>query len=331
MTKDQNTINPKSSIELPSFLDGGRVRKDRCAVILAGGEGSRLRSLTWMIAGDDRPKQFCPIIDGRTLLDVTLERVRTGIAPENTYFSLTAKHECYYRGSLCDIPASRRIVQPENKGTAPAVLYSLMRIAVERPDATVAFFPSDHFFTDDEGFMGQVDSAFHAAALNPDSVVLLGIEPDKAETSYGWIEPAKSLFGGEARSFSRVERFWEKPSATVAERLMSSGCLWNSFVMVGRVDAFLEMFRECLPGMFRMFNISRPFFGQEPEKAIVRSIYAWIKETNFSSEVLERAVEKLMVMRVADVGWTDLGEPQRVLGALSDLGIRPEWTPAMAA
>lgn len=316
--------------EFPGFV-GVQNGSARCAVILAGGEGSRLRSLTWAIAGDDRPKQFCPIIDGKTLLDVTRDRVRMSIGPENVYFSLTAKHERYYRASLCEIPASRRIVQPENKGTAPAILYSLMRIAVDRPDAMVAFFPSDHFFADDGSFMEQVDSAFQAAALNPDSVVLLGIEPDQAETSYGWIEPAKSLFGGEARSFSRVERFWEKPSATVAERLMSSGCLWNSFVMVGRADAFLALFRERLPGIFRMFNISRPFFGQEPEKAIVRSIYAWIKETNFSSDVLERAVENLMVMRVADVGWTDLGEPQRVLGTLSDLGICPEWATAMAA
>lgn len=316
--------------EFPGLVGAQKVG-ERCAVILAGGEGARLRSLTRAIAGDDRPKQFCPIIDGRTLLDVTRDRVRMGIAPENIFFSLTAKHERYYRASLCDVPAARRIVQPENKGTAPAILYSLMRIAVERPNATVAFFPSDHFFADDEGFMEQVDSAFHAAALNPDSVVLLGIEPDKAESSYGWIEPAKSLFGAEARSFSRVERFWEKPSAAIADRLMSTGCLWNSFVMVGRVDAFLAMFREHLPGMFRMFNISRPYFGHEPEKAIVRSIYAWIKETNFSSEVLERAVEKLMVMRVADVDWTDLGEPQRVLGTLSDLGLYPEWATAVAA
>jgi mannose-1-phosphate guanylyltransferase len=179
--------------------------------------------------------------------------------------------------------------------------------------------------------MEQVDSAFHAAALNPDSVVLLGIEPEKAETSYGWIEPARSLFGGEARSFSRVERFWEKPSEKVASRLKSAGCLWNSFVMVGRADAFVAMFREHLPKLFRMFNVSKPFFGRESEKAIVRSIYAWIGETNFSSEVLENAVNNLMVMRVADVGWSDLGEPQRVLSTLSTLGISPVWASSVAA
>ena len=58
----------------------------RTAVILAGGEGSRLQSLTRTITGDDRPKQFCPLIGDRTLLDATRERIRSRIAPENTYF-----------------------------------------------------------------------------------------------------------------------------------------------------------------------------------------------------------------------------------------------------
>lgn len=300
-------------------------------MILAGGEGSRLRTLTRTIAGDARPKQFCPLIGGKSLLDATRERVAISIAPENTFYSLTAKHERYFRDPLRNVPASRRIVQPQNKGTAPAILYSLMRLATEKPDAAVAFFPSDHFFNDDDGFMDQVESAFLAASLNPDSIVLLGIEPDKAEASYGWIEPANSLFGGEARSFSRVERFWEKPPATVARRLLSSGCLWNSFVMVGRVEAFLEMFREHLPMMYGMFDMSGPFLGDARETAAVRSIYKWIKETNFSSEVLERAVARLLVMRVAGVGWTDLGEPQRVLGVLTGLGIQPEWAAGFAA
>lgn len=319
----------RTTTEFPSFTD--HAKSNRVAVILAGGEGSRLRSLTRAIAGDDRPKQFCPIVGGKTLLSVTRKRVGALIPQANIYFSLTARHERYFRSPLWDVSAVRRVVQPENKGTAPAILYSLVRLRAERPDATVAFFPSDHFFADDEALIGQVDSAFRAAALNADSVILLGIEPDGAETSYGWIEPAKSLFGGEAGSFSRVERFWEKPPAKVAEGLFAAGCLWNSFVMVGRVDAFLGMFREHAPEMFRMFEASRSMFGTRGEAAVVRSIYAWLGETNFSSDVLEKAVKRLMVMRVAGVGWLDLGEPQRVIGTLARLGLGPEWAGSLAA
>jgi mannose-1-phosphate guanylyltransferase len=321
---NQNTVR-----EFPGF-SGGR-NSNRFAVILAGGDGSRLRPLTRAIAGDERPKQFCPILSDRTLLDATRSRVALGIDPDNTYFSLTKKHEQFYERPLWNVSEQNLVVQPENKGTAPAILYSLMRIASKSPDALVAFFPSDHYFSNDEAFMDHVDSAYIAADLNSDSIVLLGIDPEKAETSYGWIEPAQSLFGGLTRSVSRVNRFWEKPTAGVAKRLMSDGCLWNSFVMVGRVSAFIEMFREHLPEMFRMFSAASATFGNFQESTVIRSVYQWIGETNFSSEVLEKSADRLFVMRVGEVGWSDWGEPERVVGTLMNLGIRTEWMQAMAA
>jgi mannose-1-phosphate guanylyltransferase len=303
----------------------------RFAVILAGGDGSRLKSLTRAISGDDRPKQFCPILAGKSLLDATRDRVRMSVPIENTFFSLTAKHEKFYQTALWDVPESRRVVQPENRGTAPAILYSLMRISAEDPNAVVAFFPSDHFFTDDEKFMAQVDSAFRASDRESGSVVLLGLEPDKPETSYGWIEPATSLFGGEPGGISRVSRFWEKPTRRAAESLMSSGCLWNSFVMVGRVEVFLQMFKNHLSDSFRMFDVSKRMLRISQEKPLLRAIYSWLRDSNFSSDILEKATDTLMVMRVAGVGWSDLGEPQRVLGTLKDLGMKTNWSPALAA
>ncbi len=324
-------MNQNSTKEFPGFIGFGSPRPERHAVILAGGEGSRLKSLTRAIAGDERPKQFCPIIKDRTLLDETRCRIASKIKPENTYFSLTQTHLRYFERPLWNVPERQMIVQPENKGTAPAILYSLMRLAKMAPGAAVAFFPSDHYFSNNEAFMDQIESAFYAVDFSPESVVLLGIEPDKAETGYGWIEPAKSLFGDLTKSVTRVERFWEKPSAGTARKLMASGCLWNSFVMIGRVDAFLEMFRKHLPDMFRMFDVSKNIFGKAPESAVIRSLYSWITETNFSSEALEKETEHLMVMRVGDVGWCDWGEPQRVVGTLTNPGIQTEWMRTLAA
>jgi mannose-1-phosphate guanylyltransferase len=318
---NQNTVR-----EFPSFP--GRQQKRRVAVILAGGDGSRLKSLTKMISGDERPKQFCPIVGGRTLLDETRSRVALSIEASDVYFSLTKKHETYYERPLWNAARDHLIVQPENKGTAPAILYSIARLAKESPDATVAFFPSDHYFSDNEKFMANVDSAFTAAERNPESVVLLGIEPHVAETSYGWIEPTESLFGGLASSVSRVKKFWEKPTQGVAKKLLEAGCLWNSFVMIGKVSTFLDLFSERLPEMFRMFSASSRLFDTTQEAPVIRSIYSWIDETNFSSEVLEKSADKLLVMRVPDVGWSDLGEPQRVFGTLRNLGIQTEWMQA---
>lgn len=303
---------------------------EKYAVILAGGDGSRLKSLTRAITGDERPKQFCPILNDETLLDVTRKRVELKFKPENIYYSLTQKHDFYYQSHLVEIKKSNLVVQSENKGTAPAILYSLLRIATQNADATVAFFPSDHYFSDDEALMNQVERAFETAERQPKSIVLLGIEPDKAETSYGWIEPIDSMFSDVANAVSQVKRFWEKPTFESAQYLLRKGCLWNSFVMIGKVSTFLEIIRRELPDLYRMFEATSVTYGTFAEKQTMRSLYAWIEETNFSSEVLEKCTNELFVLRVSDVTWSDWGEPQRVLGTLTDLGVQMDWMPLAA-
>jgi mannose-1-phosphate guanylyltransferase len=319
-----------STKEFPSFPGFAERRGPRAAVILAGGDGSRLKSLTRLITGDERPKQFCPVIGGETLLDRTRSRIAASVEPENTYFSLTKKHRRFFESQLAGVNRSRMVVQPESRGTAPAILYSLLRVAADSPDATVAFFPSDHFFSNDEAFMNNVELAFRAVDREPSAVVLLGIEASTPETSYGWIEPEESMFGNLPGSVTRVSQFWEKPSPGTAAKLLAKGGLWNSFVMVGKVQAFIEMFAEHEPKMLRMFQAAATQFGKATEGAVVRAIYTWIRETNFSTEVLERSAEMLRVLRVANVGWSDLGEPARVIGTLNTLGVQTNWMQAVA-
>ncbi|MGH9875259.1 MAG: sugar phosphate nucleotidyltransferase [Pyrinomonadaceae bacterium] len=297
-----------------------RNRHERWAVILAGGDGTRLRSMTRAIAGDDRPKQFCPLIGGRTLLDQTRDRVALSISPNRTLFVVTEKHRRYYQPLAATLPKDLLVAQPDNKGTAPAILYALLRVATKSPQAIVALFPSDHYFADDETFMSHVDLAFEASRSRPETITLLGMTPSSAETEYGWIEPAASILSQAPRSISQVERFWEKPNAMVARDLLERGCLWNSFVMVGRVDALLKMTQRAIPDLFESFTDLVPWFGGGAESFRVSALYSRISETNFSHQVLATRSKDLAVMRVGDVGWSDLGEPTRVLSTLAQIG-----------
>ena len=302
-----------------------RNRSERWAVILAGGDGTRLRSMTRAIAGDDRPKQFCPIIGGRTLLDQTRERVALSVSTKKTLVVVTEKHRRFYQPLNVALPKDLVVVQPESKGTAPAILYALQRVAAKSPRAIVALFPSDHHFADDEVFMSHVDVAYNAVEARPETVILLGITPETAEPEYGWIEPENSILSSIAGSITRVRRFWEKPANHVAQGLLERGCLWNSFVMVGRVDALLKMTERALRDLFDSFAEVRNTFGTHAEAGAVRELYARITETNFSHEVLAMRPEDLTVMRVGEVGWSDLGEPSRVLSTLERIGVRTEF------
>lgn len=304
----------------------GLRRGERWALILAGGDGTRLQSMTRTITGDDRPKQFVPVIGGSTLLDQTRRRVALSVLPERTLFVVTEKHQRFYSSMTDSVSPSLLLEQPANKGTAPAILYGLMRVAAKSPKAIVALFPSDHYFADDEAFMSHVDAAFDVVQAHPAMITLLGITPSNPETEYGWIEPQQSILGTMPLSITRVNRFWEKPNSDSARKLMDNGCLWNSFVMVGRVDALLKMTRRALPKMYSQFARIMSTFETTTERKALHELYAKIQESNFSHEVLAARAEDLTVMRVDDVGWSDLGEPARVLSTLGRIGVQVEMS-----
>ncbi len=298
--------------------------RNQCAIILAGGDGTRLQSMTRAISGDNRPKQFVPVIGRSTLLDQTRRRVALSIEPDRTLIVVTQKHRRFYEPLAREVSPNLLVEQPVNKGTAPAILYALQRVAKRSPKAVVALFPSDHFFADDEEFMSHIDVAIDAVKVQPETVMLLGITPTAPETEYGWIEPEPSILSSAQKSITRVRKFWEKPSLNLATSLMQRGCLWNSFVMVGRVDALLKMTKAALPEMHAAFEAITPTFETVNEQEALAELYSHIEDSNFSHQVLAVRPEDLMVMRVGDVGWSDLGEPNRVLSTLARLGVQSE-------
>jgi mannose-1-phosphate guanylyltransferase len=293
------------------------------AVILAGGDGTRLKSLTRKIAGDERPKQFCSVLGKVTLLEDTRTRAALELARQRTLYVVNRIHESYYLPILGNEPASNLVLQPSNRGTAPAILYSLLRIAAVDPHAVVAFLPSDHYVSDNEKFMTYTRAALDTARRQTDLVMLLGLDPESPEVEYGWIEPAEPI-RGQSRIYG-VRRFWEKPHQLLAQVLQLRGCLWNSFVMVASVQALLGIVESAIPQLYTSFVELAPFLGTPEEANLIDKLYQRMADVNFSHQVLAHCPERLAVLKVTGVRWNDLGEPKRVLASLDIAGIRPHW------
>ncbi len=282
------------------------------AVILAGGDGVRLRSMTRAIAGDDRPKQFCPLVTEETLLTATRRRAALAVPAHRTLVVVNRAHERFYTPLLADLPTRLVVAQPENRGTAPAILYALLVLAARQAASdTVVFYPSDHFVSDDVALSGQIDEAMAATARRPDLVTLLGIAPDRAESGYGWIEPGEPVAG--APLHRQVRRFWEKPTMADAERFRAQGWLWNSFVMVGRVSTMLALIRLTAPDLYRSFSEVTATLGTLGETPAVERLYCGLPSVDFSRQVLSARPDSLAVLPVRGVHWNDLGDPDRVM------------------
>ena len=174
--------------------------------------------------------------------------------------------------------------------------------------------------------MEQVESAFEGIEREPDKIMLLGITPSSAETEYGWIEPDRRDDVKKSKILKRVKRFWEKPEKSTALELLKTGCLWNSFVMAGKVSTFLSTISISLPGLYHDFMGACDMYGTHLESDAIEYIYGKLTPLNFSQRVLEESTDKLMVLAVKDIEWSDLGDPGRVLSTLENIGIRADWT-----
>ena len=295
------------------------------AVVLAGGGGMRLKSLAQRICGDDRPKQYVPVLGDRTLLRQTLDRVALGIPSVRTAVVTLRSHAPYFAEQWAGPEPPHMLVQPADRGTAAGFLFPVHWVVRQDPTATVAVFPSDHFVSEPAMFMAHLAHIAAWVDEHPDRLVLLGAHATSPEVEYGWIELGGPLDATDDRRVWEVRRFWEKPSAETARVCLEAGCLWNTFVLVFKAAIFLRAGREAVPEVDNRLTSAEPFFGTDEEAWALHQAYALMPKANFSHMVLEPCPRFLAVAPIPRVVWSDLGTPRRVFEILERAQDRPAW------
>jgi mannose-1-phosphate guanylyltransferase len=313
--------------ELPGPEASGPPPAPLWAVILAGGDGVRLRPLARRVCGDERPKQYVPLLGPRTLLGQTLDRAALEISPARTVVSTVRAHAGYIADELSTSQA-HVLVQPAEKGTAAGILFPAHWISWRAPDAVVAIFPSDHFVLEETAFMAHVADVATWLARYPDRIVLLGMPPADPEVEYGWIEPGALVGRAPGGPVHQVRRFWEKPAPAGALTCLEAGWLWNTLVVVAKASALVRAGWERLPELSARLARLASFAGTAAEAWALRRAYALIPRGNFSRAILEPCPPFLAVSTLPRLTWSDLGTPRRVFALLRRVPVRPAWLEA---
>ena len=299
------------------------------SIILAGGHGTRLTPMIKHWLGDGPPKQYCAFTGSRSMLQHTVDRADQLSNAAHRITVIDARH----REIACRQLRSRGgriVIQPKNCDTAPGVFLPLTYVRAQDPSATVVIYPSDHFVFPETRFVGALRHAVRAVELVKDRLVAVGIRPDRQELDYGYIRLDRRLAVYDRHEVWTVGRFIEKPSHQITRVLNGDDLLWNTMVIVAKVEQLWKIGEKTLPSMIRLFETFQPAINTVREDRVLSSLYESMPIRNFSTDILEHVPHRLAAFDMRNVLWSDWGRPERIVDGLRRIGKAPLFPAELA-
>lgn len=265
----------------------------RAAILMAGGAGTRL----WPLSTAENPKQFLPLFEGRSLLQMAFERMREILPGEAIFISTGEQYREKVANQLPELEGERILVEPSRRNTAPAIAVCSAEVArILGGDPVIGIFPSDHHIADPRRFLEVVERAYRFAAREP-YLMTIGIDPDHPNTGFGYLEVGREIEPGVVR----VEHFIEKPSKERAEELVRSGkFVWNGGMFVWRQSVFAKALGNTAPALA---ELTREY--GEASGDVRREVYERMPSISIDFAVMEKAPD--VATARGEFGWSDVG------------------------
>lgn len=277
-------------------------RSNNHLVIMAGGIGSRF----WPMSTPECPKQFIDVLGcGRSLLQLTADRFKNICPPENVWVVTSEAYADIVKEQLPDIPEANILKEPCRRNTAPCIAYVSWRIKKLNPKANVVVTPSDHIVMDVPEFERVINSGLKFTA-ETDSVLTLGMKPNRPETGYGYIQADLGFASPRNKEIYRVDSFKEKPDfATASRYIQKNNYFWNAGIFLWNVSTIVNAFRVYQPAIAQIFEGLMPLYGTDREQEAINREFPQCENISVDYAIMEK-VDEIFVLP-ANFGWSDLG------------------------
>jgi mannose-1-phosphate guanylyltransferase len=279
------------------------------AVIMAGGSGTRL----WPLSRQAHPKQSLTLVGSRTMFQHAVDRLDPLFPSDRIFVVTRAEHAAQLRAQAPELPAENFILEPEGRGTAPAIGLAAIHLYRRDPCATMAVLTADHFITDTVAFRRVLKTA--ACAAGNGYLVTLGIKPDAPSTGYGYIEQGAAVMDAGSPDVFRVERFIEKPAANLAADMFKAArFVWNSGMFVWSLDRILAEFLVQMPDFRGQLAELEELVGTSGYATALARLWPRVRKQTIDYGVMEKASGVVVIP--AAFGWTDVGSWGSLRGLL---------------
>ena len=274
-------------------------------VILAGGSGTRF----WPRSRRAHAKQVLALDGERSMIQQTVERLKPLAGLEKTWIITNEYLAREIADQLPGLPAAHIVQEPVARNTAPACGLAAFLIERENPNAVLGVFPSDHVIADEPRFLKALQKGIAAAAAG-ENIVVLGIEPFRAETGYGYIETGDLTKDDSAL---HVRRFIEKPNQNRADEFVAAGnYYWNSGMFLWSARTLANAVREHLPETAPLLEAIAAAWGTPQFDEVFRTAYPKCENISVDYAVLEPRSAKgehlsHLYCIPAEFNWNDLG------------------------
>ena len=267
------------------------------AVIMAGGSGERF----WPLSTPDSPKQFLRLLDGKTLLRRTVERIEPLIPIDRQIVVACEAHVARIHEELPELPAANLICEPVGRNTAACIGLASLFLERRDPDAIAVVLPADHHIEETSAFCASLEKAVTLAQEKRGTVVI-GVRPDRPATGYGYMQIGSEML----QDIYPVLRFREKPDAETARRFVAAGdYFWNTGIFIWQNRTLQQLLKTHLPAHWFGLEQIRSALGTPAYREVLARIYSTLEKVSLDYGVLE-AAENIWMVR-GRFGWDDLG------------------------
>ncbi len=269
-------------------------------VIMAGGSGTRF----WPMSRRKNPKQLLDLFGGTTLLEQAVKRVEGMVPPEQIYIFTNNLVRSRIVRLLPHIPKRQIVAEPAQRNTAPTIGLAAHEILRRDPKGIMVVLPADHVVRKPGAFRNAFKAGCRWAAAEGRSVVL-GIEPTRPETGYGYIRLGGVEKNIGSQKMFRVEQFTEKPGLAAARRYVASKrYLWNAGMFIWRASTLLANLRRFQPAMAEGLERMAAAGGIGNPRTLKR-LFPRLEKISIDYALMEKLDDVFAV--AADIGWSDVG------------------------
>ena len=271
----------------------------RYAVIMAGGAGQRL----WPLSRTQRPKQLLPLLAGKNLLGMAVQRLEGLFESENILVITNAEYAAQVAEALPALPEENIVGEPIGRDTANAIALGAEILAARDDNATMTVFTADHVIRPQDQFAAAVRTACDAAEANDEALLTFGVRPTWPHPGLGYIHCGGVISDG----LHEVQGFREKPDHATARQYVESGqYYWNSGMFVWQVKAIRSALSEFLPdSMGKLAPVARALRDGNDCAPLLADIYPQLESISIDYAVMEKARKVLMVELNCE--WLDVG------------------------